>query len=1138
MHNSETTILFKTYIVWCLLPLLFACKQKIEQIYPNRSIEISSEFSQTSANQVQHEVSLNIADDFELTLWAGDTLINDPIAISIDDHGRIFYTSAIRQTHSEFDIRSHPNWMTASISFETVEDRRAFLRKTFAETNQEGQRFLKDLNQDGQLDWKDLTFEKEQIWFVEDVNGDGFANRSQLYLEDFNQEITDVANGLEVHNGEVFISVGPDMWRTKDRDQDGIADLVNSISHGYAVHIGFGAHGMSGAKVGPDGRIWWGIGDIGMNVVDQDGKRWKYPNRGVIVRSEFDGSGFEVYSSGVRNTHEFVFDKYGNLISVDNDGDHKGERERLVHLINGSDTGWRINWQFGKYTDPKNNSYKVWMDEKMHVPHWEGQAAYFLPPITNYVNGPTGMVYNPGTALDEKWYDHFFIAEFRGTPVNSPLHAFTLKPKGASFELDQTQEVVRGLLPTGVDFGPDGALYFSDWINGWNPKGKGRIWKLDISGKKDPLRSQVKSLLESEFTKQSTDDLGALLGHQDMRVRQKAQFELANRGKKGFRTFLSAITQIDNQLARVHGIWGIGQMARKQDMKFADELVTLLDDQDHEIITQAAKILGDIRHTEMAEELVPLLDHTSLRVQLHATEALGRMAYQSAFDPVVDMLQKNNDQDLWLRHAGMISLSRLGDEHSLASLSSHSSPAVRIAAVVALRRLKSPQLRVFLYDSDEYIVAEAARGINDDLGIAEALPSLAQIIKESRFQSEFLLRRAINANQRVGKQENVDILISYIQQESAPDLMRGEALQVLSTWGNPSVFDRVDGRYLGSVERDDAYLKNKLTPVIYNLLKNGKDQIQVEAAVAAGRLELKGADELLVKLATEHHNPAVRSASLNALHALSSHYLNKALQTAFNDQEEQVRSTALAILPKSDIPEDDAVAMFIQIMKTGTYPEQQVALNSLGTMKQQPAVEALGVYFKWLQTDQAPLEIQLDIIEAIKSQGNEQLTTKLAEYEGTKSPDNPLSPYLETLNGGSSDSGQDIFWTHEAAQCVRCHTIFETGGTMGPGLSGVGSRLSAEELLTALVNPSGSFAEGYQMVTLKLKVGETITGLVQSESETILSIKIGNQEVREIEKINIAERNSIPSSMPPMGGILTKRGIRDVVAFLGTLKGH
>ena len=68
-----------------------------------------------------------------------------------------------------------------------------------------------------------------------------------------------------------------------------------------------------------------------MNVIDKDGKQHQYPNRGTVVRCDPDGSNFEVYAIGVRNTHEFVFDDYGNLISVDNDGDHSGESERLVY---------------------------------------------------------------------------------------------------------------------------------------------------------------------------------------------------------------------------------------------------------------------------------------------------------------------------------------------------------------------------------------------------------------------------------------------------------------------------------------------------------------------------------------------------------------------------------------------------------------------------------------------------------------------------------------------------------------------------------------------------------------------------------------------------------------------------------------
>ena len=81
--------------------------------------------------------------------------------------------------------------------------------------------------------------------------------------------------------------------------------------------------------------------------------KWEHPNSGVIVRSNPDGSDFEVFAYGNRNTHEFVFDEYGNLISEDNDGDHAGESERIVYIVNGSDTGWRTNWQFGKYRAPR-----------------------------------------------------------------------------------------------------------------------------------------------------------------------------------------------------------------------------------------------------------------------------------------------------------------------------------------------------------------------------------------------------------------------------------------------------------------------------------------------------------------------------------------------------------------------------------------------------------------------------------------------------------------------------------------------------------------------------------------------------------------------------------------------------------------
>ncbi|NNE75962.1 MAG: heme-binding protein, partial [Pricia sp.] len=466
------------------------------------------------AEEALQRITPQVAEGLELTLWASDSLAPDPIALQIDSEGKVYLTRANRPKNSEFDIRGHQDWMTSSISFQSVEDRRDFLHDTFAPEKSDENEWLADLNGDGSHDWKDLAVEKEEVWMLEDSNQDGIADRSTRILEDFNEEITDVAGALLVRDDDVFVGVGPDMWRLKDTNDDLILDEKTSIAHGFAVHIGFGGHGMSGAIEGPDGKIYWGIGDIGGNITTVDGENHKYPNQGIIVRSNPDGSDFEIFARGLRNTHEFVFDAYGNIISSDNDGDHRGESERLVHIVEGSDAGWRANWQYGKYTDPLNNDYKVWMDEKLYVPRWEGQAAYIIPPIQNYHNGPTGMTYNPGTALGKDWLDKFFLVEFVGNADRSNIWSFDLKPKGASFELNSEKSILSGILPTGIQFGPDGALYVADWITGWEPKNYGQVWKIDVSDDSNNLekeRAETQRLMTLDYENQSTDELVELL---------------------------------------------------------------------------------------------------------------------------------------------------------------------------------------------------------------------------------------------------------------------------------------------------------------------------------------------------------------------------------------------------------------------------------------------------------------------------------------------------------------------------------------------------------------------------------------------------------------------------------------------------
>ena len=1102
--------------------------------YPDEFIQIETDQAQQLAGQIEKETSITMAEGLEINLWASDSLIQDPIAISIDPEGRIFYTQASRQGNSEFDIRGHRDWMTASISFQTVEDRRAFLRQTFTEDSDQSTRFLEDLNKDGVHDWKDLAVEKEQVWSISDTDNDGIADQAQLYLKDFNEEVTDVANGLEYFDGQIFMGAGPDLWRTQDTDQDGKADRVASISHGYAVHIGFSGHGMSGVKVGPQGRIWWGIGDIGANVVDQDGKRWKYPNQGVVVRAELDGSNFEVYAAGVRNTHEFVFDNYGNLISEDNDGDHRGERERLVYLINGSDTGWRTNWQFGKYTDPKNNRYKVWMDEQLGIPHWEGQAAYILPPIQNYVNGPTGLVHNPGTALGPEWYDHFFIAEFRGTPARSPIHAFTLEPDGASFKLSSSKEVVSGVLPTGIDFGSDGALYFADWIDGWGLKNEGRIWKVDVpNGPDQAIRQETQELLTSDFSSKEDNELARLLAHQDRRVRQNAQFELAKRPKTGLDIFLNAIKENESQFARIHAIWGLHQLARKKPA-VADNYLPLLADQDEEIIAQAAKMLGDLRHKPAIEALVSLVNHSNPRIQLLSIEALGRLSANEAFEPIVDALRKNNNEDLWIRHAGMIALGRIGNTENLVALKDDPSPAVRIAAVVALRRMKAPEVANFLNDADERIVTEAARAINDDWNIEEALPDLAAVLATTSFTSEPLLRRVINANVEVGQEENWKMLLDYSQSETASSTMRAEALAALSNWGAPSVFDRVDGRFRGEITRDDSAVRTAAKPLFINSIQDPSPEVQVAAIQAAGRLGLQEVSPTLFRLLQNDASPMVKIAALDALQQIKAENMDAVLEMALSDKNSDVRAKALELLPGSSLPADQALPLFETIMAAGTQQEKQATLTAMQEYKTPAIANFLSNMMDKLSDGQVDPAIQLELLEAAAVQENEALQQQLTDFEASRAEAPLLVQYQEALEGGTAWRGRQIFYNNEAAQCVRCHAVFEVGGNAGPGLLGVADRIDQKDMLESMIAPSAKYALGYEVVILKMKDGSTVSGMVTSETNSNITLKVG-KGLQEVTKSEIESRESVPSSMPPMKDILSKRELRDLVAFLSTL---
>lgn len=1123
--------LFNAQAIACVLCLLASCEKdnrdSIKQIDPAKAA--------TMASAIEEAVKPQLADGLELKLWAVDSLVADIVSIDVDDHGKLYFTRINRGKNSEFDIRGHQDWEIASIKIQSIEDKRAFLHDVLSPANSEKNKWLADMNGDGSHDWKDMTIEKEQVFRIEDVSGDGIADQSQLVIEDFNTEVTDAAGGILKHGDDLFVAIGPDMWRVNDTDDDGVADKKTSISHGYGLHIGFSGHGMSGAEVGPEGKIYWQIGDIGFHGGGADGEKIDHANSGVIVRSNPDGSDFEVFAYGNRNTHEFVFDEYGNLISEDNDGDHPGERERIVYVVNGADIGWRINWQFGKYRDKDNNTYKVWMDEKLHIPHFEGQAAYITPAIANYVNGPTGMLYNPGTALGPEWKNTFFVAEFVGNTARSGIHAFKLKPKGATFELGETKMILGGVLATGIDFGPDGAMYVADWISGWQTKDYGRIWKLDVAGGLSKEREEVKALLGQDFSDFNEERLSELLKHADMRVRQKSQFELASRGDDGMEVFKANIAQTENQLARVNAIWGVSQLARKKSDD-AEVLIPLLTDGDPEIRAQAAKWLGDVRYKKAGDALLPLLKDEYSRARFFAAEALGRISFEPAVAPIVSLLEANNDEDTYIRHAGSLALARIGRSEALVTLSKHTSKAVRLAAVVALRRMKDKGVADFLSDMDEAVATEAARAINDDHSIVDALPALGNSLNQTQFTNEAYVRRAINANLRVGSDEGMANLVRYASNDKAPAAMRSEALAALSTWPKPSVLDRVDGRYRGEVSRDPESVKQTAAEPLFKLTSAKDRMVRVAAVKAIGKLQIENATSFLMAKIKTDVDAEVRREALKSLTAIQSTEIGAAITIALQDKEKEVRATALDLLPKTQIGKPTMVKLLEEVVQTKSVEERQAALTTLGGL---PAADTKLTFEKFLtllENKKLPVEVNLELGDAITATNSPELKQRFQAINSKSSSDTLQASYAGALLGGNEDRGEWIFYSHQAAQCVRCHSLGDYGGNAGPRLNGVATRLTRQQLLEALINPDARIAPGFGTVSLELSNGKKINGILQEESTEWLKLKIGDKPDTTIMKKAVVVRKEGASSMPPMRLLLSKKEIRDVVSFLSKLK--
>jgi quinoprotein glucose dehydrogenase len=1077
----------------------------------------------------------------KVELAAAEPLLANPVAFCVDEQGRFYVVETFRLHAGVTDIRGHMDWLNEELAVKTVEERVAYM------TRHEGKRI------------SDYTKYSDRLRLVWDSDNDGKADKATVFADGFNGVADGIAAGVLARKGDVYFANIPNLWHLRDTKGTGSADYKKSLSYGYGVRVGFLGHDLHGLRFGPDGKLYFSIGDRGSYVKNKEGKIIENRETGAVYRCDPDGANLEIFATGLRNPQELVFDQFGNLWTGDNNSDG-GDPARWVYVAEGGDSGWRIGWQFLNYP----NARGPWLAERMCYPQFDGQAAYILPPIANIGNGPSGLTYHPGTGLNDRFKNRFFLCDFRGG-TGSGIHSIAVKPRGAGFEVTERTDFIWDVLVTDGDFGYDGCFYLTDWVNGWNQNGKGRIYRVfDPETRNSPAIAEVKKLFADGFDQRSTGELLRLLSHADQRVRQEAQFALADKAAGGIKSFATTLDS-DNQLARLHAIWGLGQIGRKVPAAL-DPLLPLIGDADAEIRSQAAKVLGDLRASKAYDGLVKLLSDSAPRPRFFAAIALAKLGRKECVPAVLEMLRANDNKDRYLRHAGVLALAALADAKALQQLASDSSPGVRMASVVALRRQERPEVADFLKDSDGEVVLEAARAIND-LPITAALPKLAGLLNDqplltrqaeaSRKQRETaagqknpkkpevdqepdvlhqpLLRRAVNAHFRLGGPSNAAALVTFAE-SSAPSAVRAEAVTVLGEWSNPSGRDNVTGLWRPLEKRNPAVVSKAVQGSIDSLLQNPSKPVKLAAIKMATRLGIKeGTETAFALVADDQQPPDIRVEALKALSSFKAEKLADAVKLALVSKDESVRNEATKI--QARLKPSDATFKLRATLDQGTTTEKQAAFATLATIPGSAADAILSQWLDKLLAAQVPGEITLDLLAAASQRQAREVKDKLTKFERSRPADDDLRAYRECLEGGNAEEGKKIFVERVEVSCVRCHKAGSDGGEVGPDLAHVAATKTREYLLESIVYPNKHIAAGFESVLVTMNDGAVYAGLLKSETASEIEVNSPEDGILKLKKADIKSRGTGLSAMPEeLRQVLTKQDLRNLVEFLSGLK--
>ncbi len=988
--------------------------------------------------------------------------------------------------------------------------------------------------------------------------------------------------GMQYLEGHLYVLHNPRFTAFRDDNSLGRdpRDLIRQTNPNPWA-LDWNDHVPANFRLALDGFFYVAVGDKGLfGATGTDGRRVDL-HGGGIVRIRPDGTGLEVFSTGVRNILDVARTEEDDLFTYDNTDENQW-MGRVTHMIDGGFYGYPFDFI-------PQQPHTLWM-------------------LADYGAGAaTGALAVTGDGIPEEWRGNLILSDFGQRNLRRVVlerHAGSFRPVRDQLLFSNPPADFR---PVGIAFSDDNAhLYICDWQHRDTKESAvtGRLWRLSQASPPTPAPRpgwyRPFTLGQSAPATIPSPDLLQALAHPAHPVRHAAQRALSQRGTNQIPALLGLLrdTHASDQ-TRIHALWALHAIDGAGGLSSPDS-APILTTAPTPLLRQLLRQAGESTRSFPPESLVSFLQHSDASIRLHAAVALGRSGSPVQ---VPALLQSINTPDLFPFHATFTALNRIGRRHpsawdQIAHALGHREPRIREGARFALRETWDTNLvAVLCKEATNTTVVQAAR--TNAIGLLSHI-RLQPLPWDGSWWAYHPFRLQRPARTQVwAATEQIQLLFLNLLGGSPVPIFRQLALEALGQKPDPDLGLQVAARFGNEADANlrSTYLRTlarlqvpgagiigldlarksplaeRLAPSLTDLLQSTNDTSTAIALLdlavdhphatrsehlveLAGQIGRSNLVSRLTALARDAESPLLLPA-IRALGFTGDPAAAPALTEQLAAGSPAVRSAALAALVP--LRSTAAIPALVQAASDPALKSQAVE-----ALLQTPDIRALDLYLEALESRsaagraaarQAIHRIQAEALPRILPRLPKLTPPAIAElqsvYRTQRTPDTAALFAIETprptreaffehalANRGDSAKGKRLFEDRTGVACIQCHRVQGQGTDIGPDLSGAGAQFDRRTLAESILWPNRAVREGYALTRFELTDGDEVLGMIRAETTDALSLQPAAGEPMLLPKSRIRSRHPTTQSLMPEGleGSLALDDFADLLAYLESLR--